>query len=232
MPSMLHFDTDSDTTTFRGCSPPSPATRSTTPSALSTLDVLWVLYDRVLRVDPREPDDPDRDRFLLSKGHGPAAYYAVLAAKGFVDAESLAATSAASSQPARLSPRPHAGPGRRDLAAARSATGCRLARRHRARRSTPSGRPAPASSCLRRRRRARRGQQPRGDRSSRAGSASDGSRWSSSTTTPRPTTGPAASPRASRSRAGARHASTAAITTRSSARWRPPDRDGRTWSWR
>ena len=32
-------------------------------------------------------DDPDRDRFLLSKGHGPAAYYAVLAAKGFVDAE-------------------------------------------------------------------------------------------------------------------------------------------------
>ncbi|BCJ71942.1 transketolase [Catellatospora sp. IY07-71] len=53
------------------------------PSAYSTLDVLWVLYDRVLRVDPRHPDDPDRDRFLLSKGHGPAAYYAVLAAKGF-----------------------------------------------------------------------------------------------------------------------------------------------------
>jgi transketolase len=59
-------------------------------SALSTLDVLWVLYDRVVRVDPREPDDPARDRFLLSKGHGPAAYYAVLAAKGFVDVDSLA----------------------------------------------------------------------------------------------------------------------------------------------
>jgi transketolase len=59
-------------------------------SALSTLDVLWVLYDRVLRVDPLAPDDPDRDRFLLSKGHGPAAYYAVLAAKGFVDVDSLA----------------------------------------------------------------------------------------------------------------------------------------------
>ena len=58
-------------------------------SALSTLDVLWVLYDRVLRVDPREPDVPDRDRFLLAKGRGPAAYYAVLAAKGFIDAESL-----------------------------------------------------------------------------------------------------------------------------------------------
>ena len=54
------------------------------PSATSTLDVLWVLYDRVLRVDPRRADDPDRDRFLLSKGHGPMAYYAVLAAKGFL----------------------------------------------------------------------------------------------------------------------------------------------------
>src|ERR671932_2524322 len=59
-------------------------------SALSTLDVLWVLYDRVLRVDPEHPDDPERDRFLLSKGHGPAAYYAVLAAKGFVDPDDLA----------------------------------------------------------------------------------------------------------------------------------------------
>ena len=49
-------------------------------SALSTLDVLWVLYDRVL-----EPDD----RFLLSKGHGPTAYYAVLAAKGFIPVETL-----------------------------------------------------------------------------------------------------------------------------------------------
>ena len=44
------------------------------PSSLSTLDVLWVLYDRVLE---------DDDRFLLSKGHGPMAYYAVLAAKGY-----------------------------------------------------------------------------------------------------------------------------------------------------
>ena len=53
------------------------------PSATSTLDVLWVLYDQVLRVSPETVDDPGRDRFLLSKGHGPAAYYAVLAAKGF-----------------------------------------------------------------------------------------------------------------------------------------------------
>src|SRR5579875_2641725 len=49
-------------------------------SSLSTLDVLWVLYDRVLG---------DEDRFLLSKGHGPAAYYAVLAAKGIVPVEAL-----------------------------------------------------------------------------------------------------------------------------------------------
>src|SRR3954466_7874608 len=54
------------------------------PSAFSTLDVLWVLYDRILRVSPETVDEPDRDRFLLSKGHGPAAYYAVLAAKGFI----------------------------------------------------------------------------------------------------------------------------------------------------
>ncbi|WP_402463126.1 thiamine pyrophosphate-dependent enzyme [Isoptericola aurantiacus] len=53
------------------------------PSAHSTLDVVRVLYDRVLRVDPTDPTDPDRDRFVLSKGHGPASTYAVLAAHGF-----------------------------------------------------------------------------------------------------------------------------------------------------
>ncbi|GIE96567.1 transketolase [Paractinoplanes rishiriensis] len=59
------------------------------PSANSTLDVLWVLYDRILRISPESVDAPDRDRFLLSKGHGPAAYYAVLAAKGFIPVEWL-----------------------------------------------------------------------------------------------------------------------------------------------
>lgn len=58
-------------------------------SATSTLDVLWVLYDRVLKIDPKDPEADDRDRFLLSKGHGPMAYYAVLAAKGFFDPELL-----------------------------------------------------------------------------------------------------------------------------------------------
>ena len=49
-------------------------------SSASTIDVLWVLYDRVLGPD---------DRFLLSKGHGPVAYYAVLAAKGFIPTDAL-----------------------------------------------------------------------------------------------------------------------------------------------
>jgi transketolase len=60
-----------------------------TPSATSTLDVIWVLYDRILRIDPGRTDDPDRDRFVLSKGHGPMAYYAVLAAKGFIEVDTL-----------------------------------------------------------------------------------------------------------------------------------------------
>jgi len=49
-------------------------------SALSTIDVLWVLFDRVLE---------DDDRFMLSKGHGPAAFYAVLAAKGMIPLDAL-----------------------------------------------------------------------------------------------------------------------------------------------
>ncbi|MCZ7456752.1 transketolase [Streptomyces sp. WMMC940] len=59
------------------------------PAATSTLDALWVLYDRVLRVTPETAGSVERDRFLLSKGHGPMAYYAVLAAKGFIDEETL-----------------------------------------------------------------------------------------------------------------------------------------------
>ena len=58
-------------------------------AAASTLDVLWVLYDRVLRIDPTAPDAEDRDRLIVSKGHGPAALYAILAAKGFFPAEWL-----------------------------------------------------------------------------------------------------------------------------------------------
>ena len=54
-------------------------------AAESTLDVLWVLYDRVLRISPATADAESRDRFYLSKGHGPMAFYAILAAKGFIE---------------------------------------------------------------------------------------------------------------------------------------------------
>jgi transketolase len=52
-------------------------------SCLSAADLLAVLYDEVLRVDPKRPSDPDRDRFILSKGHAAAALYAALAERGF-----------------------------------------------------------------------------------------------------------------------------------------------------
>ena len=60
------------------------------PSAFSILDILWVLYDCVLRVDPANPKREDRDRFVLSKGHGSLALYAILAEKGFFPREELA----------------------------------------------------------------------------------------------------------------------------------------------
>src|SRR3954468_3622237 len=53
------------------------------PASYSTLAVIRVLYERVLDVSPESVDDPHRDRFLLSKGHGPMAYYAVLCDRGF-----------------------------------------------------------------------------------------------------------------------------------------------------
>lgn len=54
------------------------------PIKTYTLDPIWVLYDRILNITPETVDSPTRDRFLLSKGHIPGAYYAVLAAKGFI----------------------------------------------------------------------------------------------------------------------------------------------------
>lgn len=61
-----------------------------TGGSLSVLDVLVVLYHHVMRVDPSRPDAPDRDFFVLSKGHSVEAYYAVLAQTGFLDDETLA----------------------------------------------------------------------------------------------------------------------------------------------
>ena len=58
-------------------------------AATSTLDVIRVLYERVLHVSPETAGDDRRDRFLLSKGHGPMAYYAVLCSRGFFPEEWL-----------------------------------------------------------------------------------------------------------------------------------------------
>ncbi|MGJ0510287.1 MAG: transketolase [Methylocystis sp.] len=54
-------------------------------SALSIADIVAALYGAVLDIDPANPLKPDRDRFLLSKGHAGAAVYAALAETGFFD---------------------------------------------------------------------------------------------------------------------------------------------------
>jgi transketolase len=56
---------------------------------LSMADLLAVLYTDVLRVRPGEPQWPERDRFILSKGHCCAGVYAALALRGFIPAEEL-----------------------------------------------------------------------------------------------------------------------------------------------
>jgi len=53
--------------------------------ALSCTDILTVLYFKILRVDPQNPNWPERDRFILSAGHKCLALYATLAEKGFYD---------------------------------------------------------------------------------------------------------------------------------------------------
>jgi len=58
-------------------------------SSLSCVDILVAAYWRCLRVDPQCPDDPERDRFILSKGHAAMAQYAVLAQRGFFPAALL-----------------------------------------------------------------------------------------------------------------------------------------------
>ncbi|MCH5353546.1 MAG: transketolase [Acutalibacter sp.] len=57
--------------------------------ALSICDVLSALYFGVMNVDPKNPSKPDRDRLVLSKGHGGPALYAALALKGFFPCEDL-----------------------------------------------------------------------------------------------------------------------------------------------
>lgn len=57
--------------------------------SLSAADIITALYFRVLRLDPKNPGWPDRDRFVLSKGHAAPALYAALAERGFFPVEDL-----------------------------------------------------------------------------------------------------------------------------------------------
>jgi len=54
-----------------------------TGGSLSAVDILTVLYFKVLNIDPENPEMPDRDRFILSKGHSVEACYCVVAERGF-----------------------------------------------------------------------------------------------------------------------------------------------------
>lgn len=58
--------------------------------SLSSADILtWLYFEEMKGIDPANPDDPDRDRFVLSKGHGAPVLYAALAEKGFFPKEEL-----------------------------------------------------------------------------------------------------------------------------------------------
>jgi len=59
------------------------------PSSFSIVDIIATLYDHHLRIDPSNPEWEDRDCFVLSKGHGCAALYVVLAEHGFISQHDL-----------------------------------------------------------------------------------------------------------------------------------------------
>lgn len=58
-------------------------------STFSEIDILTVLYSGILNINPQKPKDPDRDRFVLSKGHGVLGLYVVLHQAGFIDKKDL-----------------------------------------------------------------------------------------------------------------------------------------------
>ena len=58
--------------------------------SLSEADIVTALYFRIMRLDPADPHWPDRDRFILSKGHACPVWYAALAERGFFDTAHLA----------------------------------------------------------------------------------------------------------------------------------------------
>jgi transketolase len=57
--------------------------------SLSATDIVAALYFRIMRLDPTNPDWPDRDRFILSKGHACPVWYAALAERGYFDKSHL-----------------------------------------------------------------------------------------------------------------------------------------------
>lgn len=57
--------------------------------ALSSVEILTALYFNQMNINPQKPDDENRDRFVLSKGHASAGLYATLAERGFFDKEEL-----------------------------------------------------------------------------------------------------------------------------------------------
>lgn len=59
-------------------------------SCLSIAEILTVLYFDILKLDPEKPDSPNRDKFILSKGHAACALYAILAQRGFFPKKYLA----------------------------------------------------------------------------------------------------------------------------------------------
>ena len=60
-----------------------------TGGSFSAVELLVALYWKVMRIDPDNPAWPDRDRFILSKGHACPVLYSVLARRGFFPAEEL-----------------------------------------------------------------------------------------------------------------------------------------------
>jgi len=61
-----------------------------TGGSLSCVEIVWTLYTEVLRHRPSKPDWPNRDRFVLSKGHAAPTLYVTLAEKGYYDRDLLA----------------------------------------------------------------------------------------------------------------------------------------------
>ncbi len=87
--------------------------RAKTPhlgSSLSCLDLLAVLYWEFLRIDPKKPGSPDRDRFILSKGHAAPALYVSLCRRGFFSPQ-LLADYAKDGAPLAEQPAPDCAPG-------------------------------------------------------------------------------------------------------------------------